>query len=188
MWTLQEACIRPDLWFANNNWELLGTAEYMPLNLFDLTLLVTSMQITGPVPPVVQELKALLKDTRIGEISLFCERSTILSMANSRYCQEGRQAEAIMSAIGATDWFQKVDHGSIVCKLYPIAFVREVRDKIGSGEFFRSTPIEESSKVLEHLVAISDLSQHDSNTYPWPLGTMMPFASEVRNVPVSPTT
>jgi hypothetical protein len=61
-------------------------------------------------------------------------RVTILSMGQKRYCESNR-AEAIMSAVGAVDWYSSTTNDSSGQKTptngYPQEFLQEVADRVG---------------------------------------------------------
>jgi hypothetical protein len=75
----------------------------------------------------------------------------ILWLGNGRKCSQ-RRAEAIMSALGTTDWFKtsptEEREQDLVLNVYPLAFLNEVRQKIGSGVFFDSA-VESDAALLE---------------------------------------
>jgi hypothetical protein len=110
------------------------------------------------------------------------DRTTILALANRRQCRS-RRAEAIMSAVGITDWYNKqFDSKTMSAQLsksglstdrtslddYPEAFVKEAARKIGAI-FYSSSPGDD--EVLWWL------SQGDSATLSagQGLGSMFPF-------------
>lgn len=80
------------------------------------------------------------KETSSHDRLLELSQVDILRLGDRRYCREKR-AEAIMSAIGATRWFEKVRKGSYdperdkILDKYPCKFIKEVRKHI-PGEFF----------------------------------------------------
>lgn len=114
---------------------------------------------------------------------------TILALGNQRYCEKNR-AVAIMSVIGATEWHEKLavdkNNGSrlgvdktLVLGTFPLAFVQEVRKRLGI-DFFRST-----GSGLEACRSDVFIARRDG----WgkkitPVGSMMPFSSRNRRDPV----
>ena len=85
----------------------------------------------------VAELPLWRFDSGLGD--LWDERNGLpnpigaLSAGDARVCTDNRRAEAIMSALGVTDWYNrtlneaKVDAaGPLVMNTYPLAFVKEV--------------------------------------------------------------
>lgn len=148
LWTLKEACLRPDMWLCNDKWDVLCVWDCVPVALSEVVALIVSnahflTPTVLPVPTGVRELDRLIRETRIIDLYQLCQTS-ILTMANERHCAH-RRAEAIMSAVGATDWFQtspqELREQDLVFELYPLAFVNEVRKKMGSASFFSSTPL-----------------------------------------------
>jgi len=147
LWTLQEVCLRPDVWLCNSKWEFLAVSEDHPLALNDLIALClvnsTLPSQTLPLPAGVRELNRLLRMTGLQNL-LQLSQLSIITMGNERHCTE-RRAEAIMSAIGATHWFRDYksppNDDDLVLDLYPLPFVNEVRKKLGSASFFSSTPL-----------------------------------------------
>ncbi|KAL9064114.1 MAG: hypothetical protein Q9161_009085 [Pseudevernia consocians] len=98
---------------------------------------------TGP-----KQLDELARRTKIENV-LRSSRADVLVMGNMRQCTASR-AEAIMSVVGATDWFtshlsrtgQSPSEKRLVLGMYPLAFVQEAARKIG-GLFYcmcKSTP------------------------------------------------
>ena len=98
---------------------------------------------TGP-----KQLEELARRTKIENV-LRSSRADVLVMGNMRQCTSSR-AEAIMSVVGATDWFtshlSRTGHSpsekQLVLGMYPLAFVQEAARKIG-GLFYcmcKSTP------------------------------------------------
>lgn len=63
---------------------------------------------------------------------------TSLTLGSRRSCT-GRRAEAIMSVVGATDWYEQVNDAeeNLILGQYPVAFLREVQCLLGA-RFFRS--------------------------------------------------
>ncbi|KAM4062032.1 hypothetical protein HRG_008902 [Hirsutella rhossiliensis] len=81
-------------------------------------------------------------DDEILKALLFLEQVDILMLADSRHCT-GRRAEAIMSALGATRWFDHVrqkiynPESDLIMDKYPARFIEEVRQLI-PNEFMTS--------------------------------------------------
>jgi hypothetical protein len=134
------------MWLCNAKWEFLSGSDDTPLALNDLVSLslVNSMisNQTTQHSVGVLDLERLLNMTGLQNL-LQLSPSSIITMGNERHCIS-RRAEAIMSAIGATRWFQDFADFSwenLVLDLYPLAFVNLIREKIGSASFFSSTPL-----------------------------------------------
>jgi hypothetical protein len=159
LWTLQELCLRPDMVLFDRQWHdfTLGGPGNAAIRLDDLVAL-WQRQATVRVdmhPEPDSNALDILNDTFNsvrGVTYLFtssglqsfpnASMTTILTMGNQRHCT-ARRAEAIMSAIGVTDWYyndsqqQSPDHG------YSLPFLREAALKIGpdfySASFHRRT-------------------------------------------------
>lgn len=202
LWTLQEICLRPDMRLCNKNWEVLAVGEHAELHIGmdDLIALsqggnfrrnawetvaegeLQSSQTSKPsaVGRINPQLKAIEQLWELLDLSglehlLNASRTTILMLGNQRYCQDNR-AEAIMSAIGVTDWFEPCKRGirdqeaPSQLSEYPLAFVREAASKLGA-EFYASSLAE--GELLEMLV----LSLKPAGTYREGVGSMVPFTS-----------
>jgi hypothetical protein len=146
LWTLQETCLRPDMLLSTANWQMLEDPEGVPVALNDIVALslVNAKQHPTALQPVgVRELRQLISKTGLDNL-LQLSQLSIITMGNGRHCFE-RRAEAIMSAIGATKWFEGTSkeqrEENLVIELYPLPFVEEVRKRIGSAAFFSSTPV-----------------------------------------------
>lgn len=106
----------------------------------------------------------------------------ILGLASSRG-STGRRAEAIMSVVGATDWYQSEGAAGTptthdpVFGMYPFAFVLEVRNKLG-GMFFLSGTLNWTEWDLK-WPDNGDLPDRDPPSKAKrgiTLGTMLPFS------------
>ena len=151
LWTLQESCLRPEMKLCNRRWEILRICDApsaLPVPLDSILALADHYQKkelpeTGhdndEMPAGVIELCALLEHTRLTELLQYSPLA-VLVLGNHRECSE-RRAEAIMSIIGATDWYMATDRISqeknLVFSKYPIQFLREVRQNLGA-DFFAS--------------------------------------------------
>ena len=181
LWTLQEACLRPDMWLCNEEWEFILLWNCIPVTLCDIValLFVNSHLFASKVPIGVGELNRLFMETRmIGLLQL--SRTSIMTMGNQRECLQ-RRAEAIMSAIGATEWFktsaEDTREHDLVFELYPLDFVNEVREKMGSAAFFSSTPLGwEFQTVLRKFCIQTYLGELEV------LGSMLPFGWGAENL------
>lgn len=202
LWTLQEVCLRPDMRLCNKHWEVLAVGEHEQLHIGmdDLIALSNggSFQTNAWEMVAEEDLQTSQnsKSSAVGRINLRfkateqlwelldltglehllnASRSTILMLGNQRYCQDNR-AEAIMSAIGVTDWFKPFERGTRGQEApyqpseYPLNFVREAATKLGA-EFYASSLAE--GELLEMLV----LSLKPTGTYREGVGSMVPFTS-----------
>ena len=92
----------------------------------------------GQYPRGYIELFALLERTGMEDLHAM-SRESIMKLGSQRHCKRGR-AEAVMSVIGATGWYMEaLKHGrlsevekELVLGLYPISFLRETVEMIGS--------------------------------------------------------
>ncbi|KAH0536394.1 hypothetical protein FGG08_006744 [Glutinoglossum americanum] len=184
LWTLQETCLRPDMWLCDATWNFVAASEEMPVALNDLIALVLvnhpTISSSTAVPKGARELARLFRITGlIGLLQL--SRHSIITMGNGRHCTS-RRAEAIMSAVGATEWFGTASDSleeDLVLELYPLAFVNEVREKLGSASFFSSTPLGwEFHYVLRRFCS-------DKRKIPYgfeALGSLLPFGPGAHNI------
>ena len=149
LWTLQEICLRPDMLICNSAWEFLTIRENIPITFDELVALsqassnIDERRAECPSsrkPKGVVELGSLLTSTGLSGL-LTMSRPSILILGNHRHCLE-RRAEAIMAVMDATEWFstssEESNEAELVLNTYPIAFVNEVKSKLGPATFFRS--------------------------------------------------
>ncbi len=176
LWTLQEAYLCPSSLLADRNWDLLSVGSSLLLTLDNLASIVYSpasdIADTQDRPAAVEVLMFTMKRWELTDLSS-PSRMSLLIAAESRQ-STGPRAEAIMSALGVTDWFEdyRIQHGQappqkdLVFKLYPIEFLREAQRKIGGPFFlhFRAPPN-----------TIQDAEAGE------PLGTMLPLAYKPKN-------
>ncbi|KUJ06309.1 uncharacterized protein LY89DRAFT_726625 [Mollisia scopiformis] len=160
LWTLQEACLRPDMIICDKNWEYLSLNGKQPLKLDGLISLIDLAPFNmlhrqanffygDPVENPDQELLeygyeeskslAQLKTTlKYSGLSQLVEltRMRILYQADQRECSRDR-ALAFMSAIGVTNWLEVSKSDSSIVKIsdYPYTFVLELRTKLGASFF-----------------------------------------------------
>jgi hypothetical protein len=140
LWTLQEFFLRPDMWLCTKNWHVLSISNTSPVTVSDLGafLYTTQHLLSSPeTPAAVRSLHKVARATGFCDM-LVPSRLAILETASHRYCQ-GRRAEAIMTAVGATKWFNTAKESwekQLVLNLYPLAFMNEVRQNVGSAAFF----------------------------------------------------
>lgn len=111
------------------------------------------------LPSGAREIRTLLAHTGMAELPRMSQL-TVLMLGNQRYCED-RRAEAIMSVVGAKDWFMR-SYGpenlqDSVLGRYPFAFVEELRQKL-KGQFFSS----------------ADLLFEEVNAF----GTLLPFSEK----------
>ena len=173
----------PDMLFVNERWEPLsvgGGGGDMPVTLAGIvSLLITHIHVTDTenrdVPWAFWELHHLMAET--GMLGLHrADRLTPLILARSRVCTNSR-ATVIMSVTGATIWHlgQKVEkfkanakaeaEENLVCfGLYPLAFVDELRRKVG-GSFFTYNHSVATLTTTDGIAAVDRVLR----------GSMLPF-------------
>ena len=177
LWTLQEACLRPDMLLCSRDWEMLTVGNGAPVpfdglvilsahvldhaysdpssgtarpHRFDSTLLeipaskkLGALVRGGQYPRGYIELFALLERTGMEDLHKINQES-ILKLGSQRHCKRGR-AEAIMSVLGATEWYMEALRNGklsevekeLVLGLYPLSFLRETAKMIGA-RFYNS--------------------------------------------------
>lgn len=163
LWTLQEVAMRPDMWMSAKDWSLLSVDG---VNATALSGFIAILEIffNQRGPEYESHLFRHDEQTRVGldemEIWRFesglckllnLDQVSILTLGDRRQCT-GRRAESIMSALGTTQWYervlQKVPPGDenqlrdrlekdLVLGKYPISFVQEVCRKV-HWDFFGS--------------------------------------------------
>lgn len=183
LWTLQEACLRPDMFICNKSWELLTLNRAVPVS-FDAIIAISQLVITFhghsikefPLGPRV--LYGVLVLTGMS-LLLGMSQQEVLALGNGRICT-GSRAEAIMSVLGTTDWYENrlSQHGAsqqdeeLVLMKYPLSFVKEVKEKVGAL-FFNAHPREPILKLMK--------KQELGSTEAW--GTLLPFHEAVEGRP-----
>lgn len=177
LWTLQEICLRPDMIPCNEQWEPVTVSNHVAVSFIDMIALccaTSEILASIRVPKGVQQLVLMLDEIEMMNL-LNLSQAKILTLGNRRYCRK-RRAEAIMSAIGVTDWFQSCTTESrereLVLHRYPLPFVNETRVKLGAC-FFTSapSPVSEFYDILDRICG-------ESMTYTGqlePMGSLLPF-------------
>jgi hypothetical protein len=204
LWTLQEACLCPNMTLASRHWDLLVDndgnaisldaifqleantrryAEYSKISgppfsdphaytssrQMQSTIQGTKTNIIGwPLGP--QQLNKLANQTKMDALWA-ASPIDVLVLGNLRQCSDSR-AQAIMSVLGATDWFTQClgqtrplpSEGNLILGMYPLEFVQEVAQKFG-GSFFSSI---KSSPTRLRLLRAALTGQS--------LGSMLPFS------------
>lgn len=135
LWTLQELCLRPDMWLCTVNWDMAGIGDNQPLTIMAIVVTWNKFwhKTRGGVKPAELADSEPWDDrwswenhrnepTRshiaLAEISQWARitglthltdltPSYLLALGDVRACTS-RRAEAIMSAIGATKWYSEV--------------------------------------------------------------------------------
>jgi hypothetical protein len=226
LWTLQEACLRPDMLLCNKNFELLVVGDD-PVTVVSLDGLAALLNFAikhydqGPFetilnnettpdkskPGTVLEYEELNKSSQkrqrwilekmpvdaVGVQELYdalvmsgmnklfkVSPASILNLGQHRQCTS-RRAEAIMSVIGATEWYTTyVDEyktspaeNDLVLGFYPLDFLNEITRKLGA-QFFAG--VSSNLAILESVVdAEGDhwIPRDDSVG----VGSLLPFTS-----------
>ena len=106
LWTLQEACLRPDMYICNKSWTFLTLNSVVPV-LFDAMIAISRVvlgffnkRLQG-VPRGSIDLFSVLMMTGMNSL-LVMSQQQVLVLGDQRECT-GRRAEAIMSVLGTTD-------------------------------------------------------------------------------------
>jgi len=194
LWTLQEVCLRPDIWICNKNLDFLTIGDNGALVAFNTLVSLTERvkdalkkkfnDLTTPADHLLERWKPLVHPGfhevldllyRTGMDNLHeLKREQILFLATSRYCSHSR-AQAIMSVLGMTEWYNSAtampeqrqpNKPGFVFDQYPLTFVQEVAQNLGSS-FFTTT-------ILEDYPSIDDVKTQDVVR-----GTMLPFRARI---------
>ncbi|KAL4989654.1 hypothetical protein BDW68DRAFT_186312 [Aspergillus falconensis] len=174
LWTLQEIMIRPDMIMLDKNWRPLAVGNKLLITLDSLVSLAGELSAIRGAPKGVATLTSMFYDHHL---SLLRTESRLVPLVlGANRVSTSPRAPAIMSAIGATDWFRgrtlqqfqsPEEADQLVLGSYPLDFVEEVRSLCGAEFFSCSTAI--ATLVIDPV----------SGTEPapgYPLrGTMLPF-------------
>ncbi|KAE8354026.1 hypothetical protein BDV28DRAFT_147505 [Aspergillus coremiiformis] len=190
LWTLQEACLRPQMGFLNREGKglfagksrdslmtldgLLALAHWVGLNLVKINAELLPPYSEIPQGPL--EVFKLSDEFQLSSL-LNIDPLKLLGMTNLRYCSHSR-ARAIMSAIGATGWWSEhlqkygrpPPETDLVLGRFPRAFVNEIRKQLGAA-FFGSVSL--SLDFTDILVS----GDTDSRFGHRVIGSMLPFSS-----------
>jgi len=182
LWTLQEACLRPDMVLCDKNWNVFGLGE--PETQFPVLLdhIVALFESLGPlklkVPASVHEILLLLNISSMRTL-LRMTPIDVLILGEMRYCANTDRALAIMSALGATAWHDGRSHHVVDCQpedlvagKFQLEFLRECHRKFGAIMFatLNANALEDTfyeAKSLD-VPAMKDLQ-----------GSLMPFSRGV---------
>ncbi|KAJ5080928.1 Heterokaryon incompatibility [Penicillium angulare] len=194
LWTLQEVCLRPDIWICNKNLELLTVGDNgTPVAFNTLVSLAEGVKsaltwefkdLTTPEDHLLERWKPLVHPGfhevldllhRTGMDSLHeLKREQILFLATSRYCSHSR-AQAIMSVLGIKEWYNSAtataeqrqpNKPGFIFDQYPLAFVQEAARNMGS-RFFNTAVLVDYPPVDE--VGAQEIVR----------GTMLPFRARI---------
>lgn len=151
-WTLQESSLCPDIIFCNRRWQPLELVPGTTMSLYQLNTLFSADRFASGGHARFERFRTAEAQLRAVQVAVagptgkLC-RCAILDLGARRACQ-GRRAEAVMSALGATDWYRAYQRGhggggappdgDLLLGSYTLPFVREVAAKMGA-EFFMSS-------------------------------------------------
>lgn len=168
LWTLQELALRPDIWLCTKSWDPLTCDGKTPLPFSGILTIVSrfllhereegriqdsSVYLLGDQNHVaLYELQFWYNHSGLDKfLQLSFSQATLLMLGDRRECTE-RRAEAIMSVLGCTRWYndaieqmelgrltqsefwERVEQDLILDK-YPSIFVQEICESI-MGDFF----------------------------------------------------
>ena len=138
LWTLQEVCLCPDMVICNREFDPL-TLPSCPDYALTMSDITTLLQTARPydldsMPSGIVDLLWLTDSTSMTYIDDL-SRTEILILGNKRHCTS-RRAEAIMSALGITEWYDLYRDAPLVLNQYPLEFLNELRQRVGSPSFF----------------------------------------------------
>ena len=186
LWTLQEACLRPDMYICNKSWKFLTLNRVVPV-LFDAMIAISQMvfkffaskELIQCLPKGSRDLLGILMSNGMDSL-LGMSQQEVLVLGDQRQCT-GRRAEAIMSVLGTTDWYVNQANQpaispqdeKLVLGKYPLNFVKEVKEKVGAVFFSAST----------HKSFLERIRNQESGSRPEAWGTLLPFHSGVGNLP-----
>jgi hypothetical protein len=190
LWTLQEVCLRPDMWLCTADWSFLscGTDSNVPMPISGLVAVFHTwkegaddrLMIPLELDPEKQSHVALWElvswHWRTGLIKLLgLDRAAVISLGDRRECT-GRRAEAIMSVLGVTQWYKNALatkdpmlsleelERDLVLDKYPLDFVNELAAAIPADMF---SALQKLNIDTARGGSIQDIAQE---------GTMLPFS------------
>ncbi|KAF2252744.1 hypothetical protein BU26DRAFT_560100 [Trematosphaeria pertusa] len=178
LWTLQEACLRPDMVLCDRDWTMftIGGEDQVPILLDHLVALFERYGTPRHVPAAVHEIKVLLSSSSLWTlVELF--PLDILTHGEMRYCADTNRAVAIMSALGVTDWYTRrssvhveQDPKDLVLGKYPLSFLRECHSRFGAA-FFAYIDVAVLQEVFYEALSLDKSVIDDLK------GSMMPFST-----------
>ncbi|KAI9370418.1 hypothetical protein BJX61DRAFT_544660 [Aspergillus egyptiacus] len=178
LWTLQEFMIRPDMIMLDRNWRLLVVGNALIVTVENLIMLGGGFVGLEDAPEGTETLLSILRDQQM--VGIRMDGPLISLIVGAQRTSTSPRAPAIMSAVGATDWFKgrtlqqfqsPEEANQLVLGLYPLDFVEEVRG-LGQAAFFSCTI------TIATLVRGDGDDPRSQNTPApgYPLrGTMLPF-------------
>ncbi|KAI4600083.1 hypothetical protein KJ359_001185 [Pestalotiopsis sp. 9143b] len=149
LWTLQEVMMRPDMILVDRNWLPLLAGDCLAIDMDSLAVLLSQsasgtwrMTVPEALPKGVEDFTIVMNSTGMSNL-YYSGELTALIVGRTRVSTSSR-APAIMSVLGATKWFEgqelkqfqtQEEQDYMVCGLYPLVFVEEVRDRVGAAFF-----------------------------------------------------
>ncbi|KAL2851535.1 hypothetical protein BJY01DRAFT_245045 [Aspergillus pseudoustus] len=176
LWTLQEIMIRPDMILLDRHWRPLVVGDKLAVTLDNLLRITGEYSGVDDVPEGIAMLRGMFEDQHMF-LLLGANRLTPLVCGLVRTSTSPR-APAIMSAMGATNWFKgrtleqfqsTEEANALVLSCYPLDFVNEVRSLSGAA-FFTCW------NYVATMVKHSSTGTEAAQGYPLK-GTMLPFMS-----------
>ncbi|KAF2726904.1 hypothetical protein EJ04DRAFT_557715 [Polyplosphaeria fusca] len=161
LWTLQEICLRPDMWLCSRDWQLFTVGNHMPvpfntivaltgqcLHLLDGEAILHSrpvLDLSNTFMTRTERIGFMLRAKsyprgfielvelfdRTGMRDLHVMKKVDIMLLGSQRYCEGRRAEAIMSVLDAKRWRGLKKPGSLVLGQYELEFVRENAREMG---------------------------------------------------------
>ncbi|GIZ44563.1 hypothetical protein CKM354_000775800 [Cercospora kikuchii] len=175
LWTLQELYLRPDMLLADRDWNIChypSGGRSTPLTIDTLVAV-----FWGGKPYIIEEactqgvqgLCALMALTGMEQLLEPHPLSPLL-LGSGRQCT-GRRAEAIMSVVGARNWYQndEVANENLIFGHYPIEFLREVHSYLGATFFGAQALVSSISEVVGRRQEV------EGGWVPFNAGSMLPF-------------
>lgn len=187
LWTLQELCLRPDMWLCSRDWTPLTISDTSSHPIPFSGLIALQELCRNKDVDIYDDVSCLdqianwEETTGLSEL-LWLDRVAILQLGERRSCT-GRRAEAIMSALGTTTWYKNgfasgkylagdlsTLESELVLGRYPLSFVQELADAIPG--FLFSTLLKEEIHDNDDNDNCSQLSLRNFH------GSMLPFGRE----------
>lgn len=187
LWTLQELCLRPDMWMCSRDWSFASVIQGQPISFRAIHAIWSCWQNAYEEsivkPAAIDKVRAILEFRKwIYTVGLeqFDALSpvAILAFGEKRVCTR-RRAEAIMSALGTTKWYETLPSAEhekdLVLDKYPLAFINELKD-VDPGNFF--CYLSRVENEFEHPEGQADLPPDFRRCQG--RGTMLPFSPDAR--------
>ena len=140
LWTLQEVVLRPDSLLATKDWKILSDRNRRPITFDDVVSLAKVVYAkVSHLPLGARMLVGIFLDVHLAELTPM----RLLFLCHQRKISDGPRADAIMSVLGCTDWWdsykpiaRRVTSPDLVLGKFPLPFIQEVVNKIGPKFFF----------------------------------------------------